>query len=105
MSRYQLTPRSGYENYLCVIGWDRPLATYFAQVIATSDHDDDIEVFWQGSDHAECPRPDELLAALAKWAVVPPELKAKLLQDRLEAPAPLQPHPWIQHQRSTKESR
>jgi hypothetical protein len=104
MSRYGLTPHPYCQGYLCVIGWDRALATYFAQVIATSDHDDDIEVFWQGTDHAEYPRPDTLLTAIAQWAVVPPDIKAKLLQDRLESPAPLQPHPWIQHQRSAKDS-
>jgi hypothetical protein len=104
MSRYELQALQKNPHCMCAIGWDRPLATYYAQVIDPDCNDVDNQAgFWEGTIHAEYPRPDELLSRIAAWAVVPPELKARLLRDRLEAPAPLEPHPWIKFQQKAAE--
>lgn len=33
MSRHELTPKAGYEQYTITVGWDRPLGSFFAQVL------------------------------------------------------------------------
>jgi hypothetical protein len=33
MSRRHLAPKPAYADYQIVVGWDRPLGTYYAQVI------------------------------------------------------------------------
>lgn len=34
MSQYLLHPKPAYDGYRIVVGWDRPLGTYYAQVIS-----------------------------------------------------------------------
>lgn len=34
MSQYLLRPKPAYDDYRIVVGWDRPLGTYYAQVIS-----------------------------------------------------------------------
>jgi patatin-like phospholipase/acyl hydrolase len=47
MSRYEIEAKDS-EKYVVVIGWDRPLQTFFAQVIEKGrDHDWDMRL-WTG---------------------------------------------------------
>ena len=79
MSRHDLTPFDPAHEV--VVGWDRPLDTFFAQVIdTTTDEDSDArEVLWIGTDFCEVPDPAAVIAAVAPFAAVPAD---QLTRDR-----------------------
>lgn len=69
------------------VGWDAPLATFFAMAFdppASGDLDDDeIQVFWHGLDAGEIPTVEELARVLAGHGVqLPPEKAAILRRDK-----------------------
>ena len=110
MSHHELTPKSRYAKYRIVVGWDRPLGSYFAQVInhntepaagptarvigaaishlAAILHLPDrwrpIEpVFiWLGADRVAILDPAEVIDAVAPYAVIPPDLENTLARER-----------------------
>jgi hypothetical protein len=50
MSRYEILPPGWSADYAFAVGWDRPLGTYFAQVMDYSiSHDDDCVLVWVGA--------------------------------------------------------
>jgi len=68
------------------IGWDNPLSTFFA--IVTDERCDDDEnrvLLWIGTDTAEIPRAEDLVAPLAPCAVVTADHIASLRSDRARA--------------------
>ena len=82
MSRHNLDPLN--PTHEVVVGWDRPLDTFFAQMIDTTadDESDAREVLWIGTDLCEAPDPAAVLAAVAPFAFVPPDLLDQLARDR-----------------------
>lgn len=109
MSHHELTPKPGYAEYRIVVGWDRPLGSYFAQVInhntepaepaprtigAVLRHLAAIvplparwrpaePVFiWLGADRVAILDPAEVINAVAPYAVIPPGLENTLTRDR-----------------------
>lgn len=93
MSRHDVPSlRAGY---CIVVGWDRPMRTYFAQV-RRDDAEDDSEpnTVWLGGEFDEYPdEPAAMAGPLAGWAVLTPELLAQLRRDRAEAPPEPRPAP------------
>ncbi|MCM4082201.1 hypothetical protein [Paractinoplanes hotanensis] len=110
MSHHELTPKSRYAEYRIAVGWDRPLGSYFAQVInhnpepaaqsasraigavlcrlAPILHLPDRwrpaePVFiWLGADRVAILDPAEVVDAVAPYAVIPPVLANVLALDR-----------------------
>ena len=67
-----------------VVGWDRPLETFFAQVFET-DTDGEEEAFvWLGTFPGELPTPRSALDVIAPWCTIPDGLAAALETDRLK---------------------
>ena len=94
MSRYDIP---AVQPHLSVaVGWDRPLSTFFAQVVDTAKAEDARGriLLWIGTAARECPTPDDLVAPLARFATVPAAILAALRADRVadldRGPTPLQ---------------
>jgi hypothetical protein len=95
MSRYSVRCYEP-QYFLCVVGWDGPLETYFAQVIdrksldaserdkpaTEADYDAANLVLWCGTATGELPRVADLSAAIAAWAELPAELARRLEEER-----------------------
>jgi hypothetical protein len=76
-----------------VVGWDNPLATFFAQVVDPSlDDEDDAYVLWLGTAPQAIPTVAALQPQLAGWATIPPAIVDHLTRDQQTAtpPTPLQ---------------
>jgi hypothetical protein len=86
VSRYQIPTHR--PSHSCELGWDPPLATFFAQVF---DHDalarDNPPAVWIGTAYAEVPSAADLARLLAPWAQLDTDLVTRLEQDRLDHPA------------------
>ncbi|UVO53727.1 hypothetical protein [Sphingomonas sp. SUN039] len=86
MSRHTLEPRPDQPRGTRItVGWDRPLATFFAQVLVTEADGEDDVIFWQGTAPGELATAAAALALLAPCAVVPEGLAATLETDRLKS--------------------
>lgn len=79
MSRYELKPRSDTPRVVrAVVGWDRPLQTYFAQVFTRDDEGEEEATVWEGTSLRELPRAEDALAIVLPHAIVPDDLLAHL---------------------------
>lgn len=80
MSRYTLMARPPY--HYCVVGFDPPLGTFFAQVYRRRrpQHPSSL-VHWIGTDLNEIPIVEALTAALAPYVTVPEEIQQQLARD------------------------
>ncbi len=78
------------------VGWDRPLHTFFVQVIqttppasATSDDDSDNEdertILWIGTAMRELPYAADAIRIARAHAVLPPDIGGTLEMDRLRS--------------------
>lgn len=84
MSRHVFTGLQG-ENTVA-IGWDRPLETFFVQVMRPHpemEGEDDV-LFWKGTDLRELPTAADAIAAARPWAILPTDLGATLETDRMK---------------------
>lgn len=84
MSRHDLKPKPGREDVVrAVVGWDRPLQTFFAQVFfATDDEPDEGEArIWVGTEPGELLTAEAAIEIVAPYAVVPADLADRLLTD------------------------
>ena len=84
MSRYELKSVRAPDHVIkAVVGWDRPLQTFFAQVF-TRTEEDPVEgeaTIWFGTEPGELPTPDAALAVVAPYVDVPDTLAESLAQD------------------------
>jgi len=83
MSRHTFTGNAGTT---VAIGWDRPLFTFFVQVLRphpTMEGEDDM-VEWQGTEPDELPTAASAIEIAARYADLPEDLGAKLETDRLK---------------------
>lgn len=84
MSSHQLDALPGRDGYIVRVGWDRPLHSFFAQVINTGVLDEespDAMPVWLGA--AECiTDPETVIEAVRPYAVIPDTLRADLEADR-----------------------
>jgi len=81
--------------FTVVVGWDNPLATFFAQVFDPSiDDDDEAYVLWIGAAPQAIPSVAALQAQLAGWATIPPAIVAQLTRDQQAATPPTLLQRW-----------
>ena len=82
MSRHELDPIN--PTHEVALGWDPPMRTYFAQVLdsTASEESDAYEVLWIGTRFQEVLNPATVIAAVAPFATVPPDLLDQLARDR-----------------------
>jgi hypothetical protein len=86
MSRHELLPRDDANRPLDIaIGWDRPLNTYFIQVLdPTRDEEEPgFEILWKGTAFGEILSVDDAIALVTPWAEIPTDLRALLILDRI----------------------
>ena len=94
MSRRAISART--PDLTVVVGWDNPLGTFFAQVTRALDAEDDGDpiILWIGGDFGEVQRAEDLVAPIAAYAVLTPEMVEQLHADRAacadRGPSPLQ---------------
>ena len=91
MSRYHFPAQD--PRFTVVVGWDNPLATFFAQVFDPSIEDDDeADVLWIGTAPQAISTVAALQAQLAGWATIPADIVDRLTRDQQAAtpPTPLQ---------------
>lgn len=87
MSRHILTPRPDQPEIVAiVVGWDRPLQTFFAQVFARTEAgpDEGEATLWVGTEPGELATPEAAIAVIAPFADVPDTL-ALLLETEMRA--------------------
>ncbi|WP_374133320.1 hypothetical protein [Sphingomonas sp. 28-62-20] len=66
------------------VGWDRPLQTYFAQVLSAPDEDgEEIELVWVGTAFGELPRAVDAIRVLEPYCQIEASLAAQLEIDRM----------------------
>ena len=72
-----------------VLGWDRPLATFFVQVFGPDPDEDGEEMtfLWRGTAPGELPTAAAALALASPYAELPDTLAATLETDRLRTVA------------------
>ncbi len=89
MSRHELVPLNPAHEV--AVGWDRPLHTFFAQVLdVEADEDsDDRMILWIGADFGAVPDPATAVDAVRPFAVIPADLVQVL---RIEWAASVQRH-------------
>lgn len=83
-SRYRVQGRK--PSIRVIVGWDRPLATYFAQVWdvpeGATHHEDGQLLLWRGTSHADVPHVENLAEVIAPFVTLPHRLAAELEADR-----------------------
>ena len=66
-----------------IVGWDRPLQTFFAQLFSINEEDEEEAHVWVGTFPGELGTAAAALAVVCNDCVVPDDLGAKLETDRL----------------------
>jgi len=87
MSRHELEQRDktvANGQLDIVIGWDRPLNTFFVQVLDPARDEEDVghEILWRGASFGEILSPDDAIALVMPWAEIPSDLHDILVADR-----------------------
>jgi hypothetical protein len=83
MSRHIIPGRD--PKHQVVVGWDRPCAGFFGQVIVPGETDDDEDdvVFWVGAGYpGQVPTVEDLALHLRPYAEIDGETRAVLLADQ-----------------------
>ena len=91
MSRYRIHAQD--PALTVIVGWDNPLATFFAQVFDPSiEEDAEADLLWTGTVLQKIATVAALQAQLAGWATIPPAIVDRLTHDQQAAtpPTPLQ---------------
>ena len=84
MSRHKVPLRDGIAAASAFVGWDRPLQTYFAQVLSAPDEDgEEIELVWVGTAFGELPRAVDAIRVLEPYCQIEASLAAQLEIDRM----------------------
>ncbi|GAY24701.1 MULTISPECIES: hypothetical protein [Sphingobium] len=83
MSRYDLKPKAGSGACRVVVGWDRPLQTFFAQVFTPTENEPDEgeATIWLGTEPGELSTPEAAIAIIAPYTEIPNGLAAELEAD------------------------
>jgi hypothetical protein len=74
------------EQYEVVVGWDRPLQTYFVQVfdVRRSEDDERPLELWEGTEFQQIPSAYQLVELVRPWAEIPEATLDELEQERAE---------------------
>ncbi|MFO0840866.1 MAG: hypothetical protein U0797_00515 [Gemmataceae bacterium] len=93
-SRYRLKGNS--PSVTVVLGWDRPLSTYFAQVWDVPEraghHEEGALLLWAGCGWQELPDTNDLVDILEPHAAVPRDLLDVLTADMVATTLGLRPY-------------
>ena len=95
MSRHDLTPLDSDTVSCVIVGWDRPLGSFFTHVYLTADDNEfDAPTFEIGTDFREVTDPSAAIDLASMHAKVPDDMSAALTADAkregiCEAPAVL----------------
>lgn len=83
MSRYEITGDD--PNMRITVGWDRPLSTYFAQVISpeADEESEDYILLWIGCRPYEIATPEALIKPLARYVTPSETILQCLRADRI----------------------
>ncbi|MBX9628259.1 MAG: hypothetical protein K2X82_30955 [Gemmataceae bacterium] len=86
MTRYEIRGREPHTAI--VVGWDPPLATFFAQVWdeRIESEKEEPELLWVGCFAREVPTVDDLAARVAPFVTLTPEFRQQLARDREREP-------------------
>ena len=86
MSRHELSIHPDRSDATrAAVGWDRPLATFYAQIFRRDEGEADETAFlWIGTYPGELKTAADALAIVAPYAVIPTGLSAELETDRLK---------------------
>lgn len=85
MSRRDIPIKDGERRAVrAVVGYDRPLETFFAQVFETDADGEEDAFLWQGTFPGELPTPRSAIALIEPFCDVPADLAAALETDRLK---------------------
>lgn len=85
MSRYEFPADEASGATKVAIGWDRPLATFYAQVFRYNRELGEEEAYvWEGADYGQITKADDAIAFIRMFAEIPDDLGAKLEIDRLK---------------------
>ena len=100
MSRHNI-PTKNPLKYSCVVGYDNPLQTFFAQVIdneaeeyntqlpADSDEPEKIElIVWNGCRSGEITSLDKLQETIRDYAILPHNIREMLEREKSNSPGP-----------------
>ncbi|MER5638195.1 hypothetical protein ABT095_14700 [Kitasatospora sp. NPDC002227] len=85
MPRHELKPLPEAEHFAIAIGWDGPLATFYAQVLDSAAEEEDQEVLWEGTEPYQYPEPHPLIELLRRYAEIPDGLADDLKGDAASA--------------------
>ena len=85
MSRRDIPIKDGERRAVrAVVGYDRPLETFFVQVFETDADGEEDAFLWQGTFPGELPTPRSAIALIEPFCDVPADLAAALETDRLK---------------------
>jgi len=79
MSRYEFT--GNQPNLRIVVGWDRPLQTYFAQVWDGGELEPGDLLLWAGAGPEPVPTVEDLAALLAPYGSIPGDIASELEEE------------------------
>ncbi|SHG74168.1 hypothetical protein [Streptoalloteichus hindustanus] len=85
MTRHYLTPTTPQIADYVVVGYDRPLNTFFAQVMKESTDDEPQCLLWKGCDDNDILNPREVIDLVRDYAHIPDALVDALTLDMLRA--------------------
>ncbi|MEV4708189.1 hypothetical protein [Actinoplanes sp. NPDC049316] len=82
MSRHDLTPLDPDTVSCVIVGWDRPLGSFFTHVYLTDDDNEfDAPTFEIGTDFREVTDPAAAIELASMYAKVPDDMSATLTAD------------------------
>ena len=82
MSRYNLTLKPGVDqNISIVVGWDRPMRSFFAQVHQEVPDDDSEILVELGNTYDEIKDVEQIRVAIAPYAELPSDIAAEMVKD------------------------
>ena len=84
MSRHAIPLKPGSDATEAFVGWDRPLQTFFVQVLRRTDDGEDDILLWEGADYGEIKTPAEALRLLEPWCDIPDGIAATLQIERMK---------------------
>jgi hypothetical protein len=85
MTRHILTAKKNADVDFVVVGYDRPLSTFFAQAYKNTDGEPDFKL-WVGCTLQEIPYAADLIDRVSQYAHIPADLWETLDDDRICAP-------------------
>lgn len=86
MSRHELAPHPNATGITrAVVGWDRPLRTFFAQVFIADEQEGERTLLWEGAALGEIGAASTAIALVAPYAIVPGGLDARLEAEKRDS--------------------